>query len=102
LKSIEVIRKELSTGKYELSFHALKRVVERRIMYNEIEEAGENAIIIEDYPDDKYSPSCLILGFSKSNKELHILVSRAELDYTKIITIYEPDELNFKNFIERC
>jgi len=102
LKPIEVIRKELSTGNYELTFHALKKVVERKIMFNEIEEAGENAVIIEDYPNDKYSPSCLILGFSKSNKALHILVSRAEVDFTKIITVYEPDEISFKNYIERC
>lgn len=60
LKSIETIRKDLLSGNYELSAHALKRVVERKIMYYEIEEIGENAEIIEDYPDDKYSPSCLI------------------------------------------
>jgi hypothetical protein len=32
----------------------------------EIEDAiGSRAEIIEDYPDDKYGPSCLILGFTE-------------------------------------
>ncbi|MDQ1266725.1 MAG: hypothetical protein QG635_1877 [Bacteroidota bacterium] len=48
MKSIENIRKELVNGNYVLSGHALKKVVERKIMYYEIEEAGNNAEIIED------------------------------------------------------
>ena len=32
----------------------------------------ENAVIIEDYPDDKYGPSCLILGYTKNGRPLHI------------------------------
>ncbi len=101
MKSIEDIRNQISSGNYELSAHALKRAIERKIMYFEIEEAGNNLCIIEDYPDDKYTPSCLLLGFTKSGKPIHLLVSRANLDYTKIITVYFPDELVFKDFKER-
>ena len=28
---------------------------------------------IEDYPNDKYDPSCLILGFTRSRRPLHIM-----------------------------
>jgi Domain of unknown function (DUF4258) len=34
----------------------------------EIREAIEIGEIIEDYPEDKYAPSCLILGFTKSGR----------------------------------
>jgi hypothetical protein len=28
--------------------------------------------IIEEYPDDKYSPSCLIYGKTEGGRELHV------------------------------
>jgi len=101
LKSIEEIREQLSNGRYDLSAHALKRSIERKIMFFEIEEAGANAIIIEDYPNDKISPSCLLLGYTKAGIALHILVTRADLDYLKIITVYEPVDEIFENNIRR-
>lgn len=91
MKPLEEIRKQLYSGNFQLTRHALKRQVERNISNNDIKETGENAVIIENYPDDKYSPSCLLLGFNKINKPLHIQVSRIEADVTKIITLYEPN-----------
>ncbi|MFC2131156.1 DUF4258 domain-containing protein [Bacteroidota bacterium] len=101
MKSIEEIRKYISNGQYELSEHAFERAIERKILFSEIEEAGLNIEIIEDYPSDKYSPSCLLLGSSNEGKVLHMVVSRADLDYVKIITVYEPDEDIFNNLINR-
>ena len=45
---------------------------------------AENAQIIENYPEDKYTPSCLILGFTKLNRPLHLQVSYAETDMVRI------------------
>lgn len=98
MKEIEEIREQLSSGKYKLSYHALKKVIERKIMYYEIEEAGENVIIIENYPEDKYSPSCLLLGYTNDGRPLHIQVSRMDSNFTKIITVYEPDEEEFVDY----
>ncbi len=92
MKTLEDIQKQLQSGYFELTRHALKRQVERNISRNDIRETGGNAIIIEDYPDDKYSPSCLLLGFTKTEKALHIQVGRVESDITKIITLYEPNK----------
>jgi hypothetical protein len=47
--------------------------------------------IIEDYPEDKYGPSCLILGFTKTGRPLHIQCSYPSRLLIKIITLYEPD-----------
>ena len=66
-------------------------MVERNISEQDIREAGENAEIIESYPQDKYSPSGLLLGMTSAGRVLHIQVSFVESDATKIITIYEPD-----------
>lgn len=54
-------------------------------------EAGKTAKIIEEYPDDKYSPSYLLLGFTKEARPLHMQVSCAETSLVKLITLYEPD-----------
>ena len=66
-------------------------MVERNISEQEIRAAGALAEVIEDYPQDKYSPSALLLGFTTAGRPLHFQVSFAESDLTKIITIYEPD-----------
>ena len=70
MKTIETICQQLQSGELEVSAHALRRMLERNISEIEIRQAGENAIIIEDYPNDKYSPSCLLLGFTAEGKVL--------------------------------
>jgi hypothetical protein len=64
----------------------------RDIEMAEVEEAvaGESEII-EDYPDDKYGPSCLILGFTKKGRTLHVQCSYPSRPLLKIVTLYEPD-----------
>ncbi len=75
--------------------------MERNISETEIRQAGANAKIIEDYPDDKYSPSCLLLGFTEGGRPLHIQVSYVDADLVKIITLYEPDEGEWIDFAQR-
>ncbi len=90
MKTLLQIQQQLASGEFEFSRHAFRRVVERNISEQEIREAGAKAEVIEDYPDDKYSPSALLLGFTAAGRPLHFQVSFAESDSTKIITIYEP------------
>ncbi len=92
MKSLPEIQQQLQAGSFEFTRHAFKRAIERNISEEEIRAIAENLEIIEDYPDDKYSPSSLLLGFTKSDRVLHVQVSRIESDTTKIITLYEPDE----------
>lgn len=73
----------------------------RNISEQEIKEAGENAKIIEDYPDDKYSRSCLLLGFTKAGRPLHLQISYVDSDLVKIITLYEPYPNKWQNFSKR-
>ena len=91
MKTIAEVRRQLLAGAFEFSRHALKRVVERNISELEICQAGAKAEVIKDYAADKYSPSGLMLGFTAAGRPLHFQVSYAESDWTRIITIYEPD-----------
>lgn len=101
MKTLEQMRDQLSAGEFEYSRHALRRVVERNIGEREIRQAGMNASIIEDYPDDKYSPSCLLLGITRAGRPLHMQVSLAGTGRLKIVTIYEPREAEWVNYAQR-
>jgi hypothetical protein len=101
MKTLEDVRRQLYLGKFEFSQHAFKRAVERNISEREIRETGGNAIVIEDYPEDKYSPSCLLLGFTSAGRPLHLQVSLMDSEVTKIITIYEPDGGQWINYYQR-
>ena len=90
MKTIEQIRNQLAAGEFEFSRHALRRAVERNIGEQEIRQAGMSASVIEEYPHDKYSPSCLLLGFTRTGRPLHIQVSFADTGFTRIVTLYEP------------
>jgi hypothetical protein len=73
---------------YLLTAHASQRGVERGISSSEIEESVISGELIEDYPDDKYGPSCLILGTTSQKRVLHVQVSYPP--NVKVITLYEP------------
>ena len=84
------IADHIRAGQFEYSRHALRRVVERNISETEIIEASRSLEIIEKYPDDKYAPSCLLLGFSGMHRPLHMQICYTGPTTVKIITIYEP------------
>ena len=101
MKSLEDIQSQLQAGSFEFTRHAFKRAVERNISDQEIKELAEHLELIEDYPDDKYSPSSLLLGFTQNKRAIHIQVSRAESDEVRIITLYEPDSNQWSEYKRR-
>jgi hypothetical protein len=101
MKTLDDIRRLLSTGEFEFSRHAFKRTVERDISDVEIQQAGAQVRIIEDYPEDKYAPSSLLLGFTAAGRPLHIQVSHVDSDLLKIITVYEPDPVEWYDYARR-
>ena len=90
MKTLADIQRQLAAGEFEFSRHAFRRAVERDISEREIRDAGARAEVIEDYPDDKYAPSALLLGFTVAGRALHFQVSYIGTELAKIITIYEP------------
>jgi hypothetical protein len=83
------IKDRICLRDYRFSDHAVKRMIIRSIDRVEIEDAVLSGEIIEEYPDDKYSPSCLIYGQTLVKRDLHIQVSTPPK--VVIITTYEPD-----------
>ena len=85
------IRQKVMQGQFEFSKHAVDQTIIRRIGVGEIREAIDTCEIIEEYPNDKYGPSCLLLGLTANGRTLHIQCSYPTRPVLKIITVYEPD-----------
>lgn len=88
---IEEIRQKMEAGQFEFSKPAVDQSIIRRITVQETREIFDDAEVIEDYPEDKYGPSCLILGRTRAGRALHIQCSYPSQPLVKIITLYEPD-----------
>ena len=95
---IEQIRDRIAQGQFEFTEHAVDQSILRRISVQELREAVANGEIIEDYPDDKYGPSCLIFGFTRTHRPLHVQCSYPARPLVKIITLYEPDPNQWLDF----
>jgi len=95
------IRRKIAFDQFEFSEHAVDQSIIRQIGVQELREAIANGEIIEEYPDDKYGPSCLILGFTSERRPLHIQCSYPERPLIKIITLYEPDPMRWENYRTR-
>ncbi|MGZ8842376.1 MAG: DUF4258 domain-containing protein [Pyrinomonadaceae bacterium] len=95
---VEGLREKISTGQFEFSKHAVDQSILRHVTLEEVHEAIAVGEIIEDYPDDKYGPSCLVLGFTRLGRPLHIQCSYPSRPLVKIVTLYEPDADAWSNF----
>jgi len=84
---IEYIKRKVEAGDYRLTVHGFERCVERGISPDELKDVILSGEIIENYPEDKYGPSCLINGTTKTEKILHVQCS---IEPVWIITAYDP------------
>ncbi len=98
---IDEIRAKVAANQFEFSKHATDQSILRGISVQEVREAFSNAEVIEDYPDDKYGPSCLILGWTRTQKPLHIQCSHPSRPLVKIVTLYQPDPDLWENYARR-
>jgi hypothetical protein len=91
------IRQKFANEQFEFSKHAVDQSILRRIRVQEIRDAIAHGQVIEDYPEDKYGPSCLICGFSSLVRPLHVHCSYPSRPLIKIITVYQPSPQQWSN-----
>ncbi|MCC7306621.1 MAG: DUF4258 domain-containing protein [Acidobacteria bacterium] len=89
---IDEIREKIPAGLFEFSKHAADQSILRGVSVKELRDAIQQGEIIEDYPDDKYGPSCLIFGITDDDRPLHVQCSYPSRTLLKIVTLYEPDD----------
>ena len=98
---ISEIQQKVESEQFEFSKHAVDQGIIRRISVQEVREAVAVADLIENYPEDKYGPSCLLYGKTKAGRPLHIQCSYPMRPMIKIITLYEPDSARRFDFKTR-
>lgn len=95
---LEEIREKIEAGEFEFSVHAVDQSIIRGISVQEVREMFGSAEVMEDYPDDKYGPSCLIFGRTSAGRPLHIQCSYPSRPIVKVVTLYEPDPTRWIDF----
>ncbi|NOY29218.1 MAG: DUF4258 domain-containing protein [Planctomycetes bacterium] len=98
---IEGIREKVAQGAFEFSQHAVDQMLERHLSVQEVREAIGVAEMIEDYPSDKYGPSCLIFGTTQAQRPIHVQCSYPSRPLVKIITVYQPNTDAWIDFKQR-
>jgi hypothetical protein len=98
---IEGICGEIRSDAFEYSQHAVDQSILRRIGVEELRQAITSGKVIEDYPNDKYGPSCLILGFTSAGRPVHVQCSYPSRPLVKIITVYQPDPSHWIDLRQR-
>ncbi len=98
---IEDIRAKIAQGDFEFSQHAVDQSIVRHISVQECREAIASGNIIEDYPHDKYAPSCLLFGVTHAGRPLHVQCTYPYHPRIIIITLYEPDPKRWIDFKQR-
>ena len=88
---LALIREKFANTLYEYLLHAVDQSILRSITRTEVEHAIGSGELIEDYPTDKYGPSCLISGFTEIGRAIHVQCTHPIHEKIKIITVYEPD-----------
>jgi hypothetical protein len=87
---LEEIKGLISASKYEISFHADRERRNENLEIVDLKNAMAQGEILEDYPTDPRGPSCLILGFSKDGRPIHIICGKLPTNIVRLITVYIP------------
>ena len=68
----------------------------------EVGEAMESPELLEEYLDDRPHPSCLLLGFTKADRPLHLVAAFDEPEHKIIVvTVYHPDADRWDDYRRR-
>lgn len=94
--NLDFIKQCITKQRIRWTYHINMRLKERFISREQIINSISNFEILEEYPDDKYLPSCLICS-KFENKKFHIQIA---LDYEDnsiiIVTAYQPSKEKWK------
>ncbi|MBM3131023.1 MAG: DUF4258 domain-containing protein [Chloroflexi bacterium] len=87
---LQQIRERVTRKQYQISAHAETEREAEGITISEIVETVLTGEILEDYPEDQRGHSCLILGFTKSERAIHSVRTIIPDNRARLITVYLP------------
>ena len=89
---IEDLINAIRQHRLRISDHADEEAESDHLSFDEVFFSVLQGEIIEDYPDDKPYPSCLIYGDSFRGEPVHsVWAFNKETKWAVLITVYRPD-----------
>jgi len=96
---VEIINNAIRHSRVRITDHADEEAVADGLTFEEIYFSVMHGEIIEDYPDDKPYPSCLILGRTFSGEPIHsVWAYNPENLWAVLVTVYRPDPERWVNW----
>lgn len=96
---ILAIQKAIRDDNVFFTEHAVRQMAKRNISDDEVVKAISSGEIIEEYPADKYGPSCLIYGRAEKGRHLHVVCSLPPR--VRVITVYELEPGEWMDYRRR-
>ena len=97
---IKWIVNQVIDNEYYFSRHGDQERQNDNLTIAEVEEALLSGWILEQYEDRERGESCLVVGFTKKGKPIHIVCGKRG-EYLVIVTVYIPSPPKFRNPYER-
>ncbi len=86
---LERIRAQATAENIRITQHAQQEMAEEIITLDEVLQAIATAQILENYPEHKRGPCCLLNGVTDNGRPVHIVCTTAQ-PVLIVITVYEP------------
>jgi hypothetical protein len=92
----------IRNNRIRITDHADEEAENDQLTFDEIYFSVLNGDVIEDYPDDKPYPSCLIYGQNFSGDPIHsVWAFNEQTQWAVLITVYRPDPTRWINWRKR-
>ncbi len=99
---IDSVRDAIQRSQVRISDHADEEAEADALTFDEIYFSVLHGEIIEDYPDDKPYPSCLVYGMTFGGDPVHsVWAYNEENQWAVLVTVYRPDPDRWINWCER-
>jgi len=83
------IRALAAAGALRITQHAHQEMVEENVSLDALLEVIASGQVLEDYPQHKRGPCCLVSGHTRAGRPVHVVCTTAQPTLI-IITVYEP------------
>jgi hypothetical protein len=94
------IQERVRNNQYLYTLHADEERREDGISIADVEQAILGGLLLEDYPNDRRGPSCLLYG-PAANRPVHVVCGRNSAGWLVVITVYVPTLPKWKSPTER-
>jgi recombinational DNA repair protein RecR len=86
---LDLIRGQASREALRITQHAQQEMAEEEIALADVLEALHSCQILENYPEHRRGSCCLVCGYTRRWRPLHVVCTTAQ-PLLILITVYEP------------